>query len=285
MIVEILFMMKKKGCDYMFKKLVMLLCFGILLSFGAVSAQASDELPPLVIETDDVKYAGIMLKLDKNPTITARQETAIHKEPSPNSPVVGTMQRNDKVSIVGAKAYIYPRMGKTKIIKDITLTDEFGNKKILKPGDVMYLISYNVYGPYTIWYKDTFFIVKAHEIKMPAPYYDSDGGLEGICAEYEGYTNKQDIEADFEMYIEYPNDDPHTPMSTWSLVDGTEFRRNADIWLYVELPDKVTRGWVQFLDAHLGSKTYKQIWWKQPSVNDRESFDLSFYYSYWVMKN
>ena len=69
MIVEILFMMKKKGCDYMFKKLVMLLCFGILLSFGAVSAQASDELPPLVIETDDVKYAGIMLKLDKNPTI------------------------------------------------------------------------------------------------------------------------------------------------------------------------------------------------------------------------
>ena len=49
------------------------------------------------------------------------------------------------------------------------------------------------------------------------------------------------------MYIEYPNDDPHTPMSTWSLVDGNEFRRNADIWLYVELPDKVTRGWVQLL--------------------------------------
>ena len=262
-----------------------------LMSFSAVAnadspkAKEDDNLPPLVIETDDVKYAGIMLKLDKNPTITARQETAIHKEPSPNSPVIETMQRNDKVSIIGAKAYIYPRMGKTKIIKDITLTDEFGNKKILKPGDVMYLISYNVYGPYTIWYKDTFFIVKAHEIKMPSPYYDSDGGLEGICAEYEGYTNKQDIEADFEMYIEYPNDDPHTPMSTWSLVDGTEFRRNADIWLYVELPDKVTRGWVQFLDAHLGSKTYKQIWWKQPSVNDRESFDLSFYYSYWVMKN
>lgn len=55
-------MMKKKGCDCMFRKLVMLVCFGILLSFGAVSAQANDELPPLVIETDDVKYAGIMLK-------------------------------------------------------------------------------------------------------------------------------------------------------------------------------------------------------------------------------
>ena len=262
-----------------------------LMSFSAVAnaspseTKEDDNLPPLVIETDDVKYAGIMLKLDKNPTITARQETAIHKEPSPNSPVIGTMQRNDKVSIIGAKAYIYPRMGKTKIIKDITLTDEFGNKKILKPGDVMYLISYNVYGPYTIWYKDTFFIVKAHEIKMPAPYYDSDGGLEGICAEYEGYTNKQDIEADFEMYIEYPNDDPHTPMSTWSLVDGTEFRRNADIWLYVELPDKVTRGWVQYLNAHLGSMTYKQIWWRQPSVDDMESFDLSFTYKYWIMED
>ena len=277
MIVEILFMMKKKGCDYMFKKLVMLLCFGILLSFGAVSAQASDELPPLVIETDDVKYAGIMLKLDKNPTITARQETAIHKEPSPNSPVVGTMQRNDKVSIVGAKAYIYPRMGKTKIIKDITLTDEFGNEKILKPGDIMYLISYNMYGSYTVWYKGTFFRLESYEIKMPAPYFArSTYHRKEICAEYEGYTNKQDVEADFEMYIEYPNDNRLTPMSTWSFVEGNEFRCNADIWLYVELPDKITRGWVQLLNAHLGSKTYKQIWWKQPNVDDRESFYFGY---------
>ncbi len=277
MIVEILFMMKKKGCDYMFKKLVMLLCFGILLSFGAVSAQASDELPPLVIETDDVKYAGIMLKLDKNPTITARQETAIHKEPSPNSPVVGTMQRNDKVSIVGAKAYIYPRMGKTKIIKDIILTDEFGNEKILKPGDIMYLISYNMYGSYTVWYKGTFFRLESYEIKMPAPYFArSTYHRKEICAEYEGYTNKQDVEADFEMYIEYPNDNRLTPMSTWSFVEGNEFRCNADIWLYVELPDKITRGWVQLLNAHLGSKTYKQIWWKQPNVDDRESFYFGY---------
>ena len=277
MIVEILFMMKKKGCDYMFKKLVMLLCFGILLSFNVANAQTNDELPPLVIETDDVKYAGIMLKLDKNPTITARQETAIHKEPSPNSPVVGTMQRNDKVSIVGAKAYIYPRMGKTKIIKDIILTDEFGNEKILKPGDIMYLISYNMYGSYTVWYKGTFFRLESYEIKMPAPYFArSTYHRKEICAEYEGYTNKQDVEADFEMYIEYPNDNRLTPMSTWSFVEGNEFRCNADIWLYVELPDKITRGWVQLLNAHLGLKTYKQIWWKQPNVDDRESFYFGY---------
>ena len=69
MIVEILFMMKKKGCDYMFKKLVMLICFGILLSFNVANAQTNDELPPLLIETVDVKYAGIMRELDKNPTI------------------------------------------------------------------------------------------------------------------------------------------------------------------------------------------------------------------------
>lgn len=270
-------MMKKKGCDCMFRKLVMLVCFGILLSFGAVSAQANDELPPLVIETDDVKYAGIMLKLDKNPTITARQETAIHKEPSPNSLVVGTMQRNDKVSIIGAKAYIYPRMGKSKIIKDITLTDEFGNEKILKPGDIMYLISYNMYGSYTVWYKGTFFRLESYEIKMPAPYFARSAyHRKEICAEYEGYTNKQDVEADFEMYIEYPNDNRRTPMSTWSFVEGNEFRCNSDIWLYVELPDKVTRGWVQLLNAHLGSKTYKQIWWKQPNVDDRESFYFGY---------
>lgn len=73
MIVEILFMMKKKGCDYMFKKLVMLLCFGILLSFGAVSAQASDELPPLVIETDDVKYAGINIDWTKSPSVIIKK--------------------------------------------------------------------------------------------------------------------------------------------------------------------------------------------------------------------
>lgn len=287
MIVEILFMMKKKGCDYMFKKLVMLLCFGILLSFNVANAQTNDELPPLVIETDDVKYAGIMLKLDKNPTITARQETAIHKEPSPNSPVVGTMQRNDKVSIVGAKAYIYPRMGKTRIIKDVTLKDEFGNEKSLKYGDVVYLISCDVPSDYVVWYKGAFLELPAYGVKMPNPYIDVTPYKE-IYAEYEGYTNKQDVEADFEMYIEYPNDDPHTPMSTWKLVYGDEFRRNADIWLYVELPDKVTRGWVQLLNAHLGSKTYKQIWWRQLSVEDLDVFYLGFDYegfNYWKFKN
>ena len=272
-------MIRKKGCDCMFRKLVMLVCLGILLSFGAVSAQANDELPPLIIETDDVKYAGIMLKLDKNPTITARQETAIHKEPSPNSPVVGTMQRNDKVSIVGAEAYIYPRMGKTKIIKDIILKDEFGNEKKLKSGDMVYLISYDIYGAYIVWYKNNYLMIPPYKVKMPAPYFDiSAHHYKEICAEYEGYTNKQDVEADFEMYIEYPNDDPRTPMSTWTLVYGNEFRRNADIWLYVELPDKVTRGWVQLINAHLGSKTYEQIWWRQPNVEEKEIFDICFDY-------
>ena len=256
---------------------VCLMSFSAMANANSSETKEGDNLPPLVIETDDVKYAGIMLKLDKNPTITARQETAIHKEPSPNSPVVGTMQRNDKVSIIGAKAYIYPRMGKTKIIKDITLTDEFGNEKILKPGDIMYLISYNMYGSYTVWYKGTFFRLESYEIKMPAPYFARSAyHRKEICAEYEGYTNKQDVEADFEMYIEYPNDNRRTPMSTWSFVEGNEFRCNSDIWLYVELPDKVTRGWVQLLNAHLGSKTYKQIWWRQPNVDDRESFYFGY---------
>ena len=52
-------MIRKKGCDCMFKKLVMLVCFGILLGFNIVSAQANDELPPLVIETANIKYVGL----------------------------------------------------------------------------------------------------------------------------------------------------------------------------------------------------------------------------------
>ena len=134
-----------------------------------------------------------------------------------------------------------------------------------------------MYGSYTVWYKGTFFRLESYEIKMPAPYFARSAyHRKEICAEYEGYTNKQDVEADFEMYIEYPNDNRRTPMSTWSFVEGNEFRCNSDIWLYVELPDKVTRGWVQLLNAHLGSKTYKQIWWKQPNVDDRESFYFGY---------
>ncbi|WP_304067741.1 hypothetical protein [Megamonas hypermegale] len=57
----------------MFKKLVMMLCFGILLSFGTVSAQANDELPPLVIETDDVKYAGINIDWTKSPSVIIKK--------------------------------------------------------------------------------------------------------------------------------------------------------------------------------------------------------------------
>ena len=37
-------------------------------------------------------------------------------------------------------------------------------------------------------------------------------------------------------------------------------RRNADVWLEVELPDK-TKGWVQITDAHLGASEQPD-WWK-----------------------
>ena len=132
MIVGILFMMKKKGCDCMFKKLVMLLCFGILLSFSTVSAQANDELPPLVIETANIKYVGLVIDNSVPVQIAAERNTAVYKEPSLASEKVGIIPKaniinegapviDDKsmMNIIDFKVYIYPRMGKTVILSPI----------------------------------------------------------------------------------------------------------------------------------------------------------------------
>ena len=59
---------------------VCLMSFSAMANANSSETKEGDNLPPRVIETDNVKYAGIMLKLDKNPTITARQETAISRE-------------------------------------------------------------------------------------------------------------------------------------------------------------------------------------------------------------
>ena len=148
-------MMKKKGCDCMFKKLVMLLCFGILLSFGTVSAQANDELPPLVIETDDVKYAGINIDWTKSPSVIIKKDVVLYKEPSLNSSVVGKILADEKAKnmanpylssdmllpVIKAKAYIYPRMGKTEIVSPIKETYEYKiTENTPKTGDYIYYL-------------------------------------------------------------------------------------------------------------------------------------------------
>ena len=101
-----------------------------LMSFSAVAnadspkAKEGDNLPPLVIETDNLTYAGAFIDWSGSPGIVAQKSVSLHKEPADNSPIVGivpgytssTIVKQEMFPIVGVKAYIYPRMGKTKII-------------------------------------------------------------------------------------------------------------------------------------------------------------------------
>ena len=266
-------MMKKKGCDCMFKKLVMLLCFGILLSFSTVSAQANDELPPLVIETDDVKYAGINIDWSKNPSIRTREDIILYKEPSLNSSTVGKILANERVSILKTKAYIYPRMGKTKIVNDIN-TDLIlsGNiDNVPKIGNTVYLIYYSTETPAVIWYENNFFIISNKSIKMPDNYL-TNKDVENFSAIYEGYISEKDTSNDFKPYQEYviSGDNIGESVAWKNIFFGYNYRRNADVWLYLENANK-KKGWVQFSNAYLGAN--EQIWWRQQFLGDAEGFN------------
>lgn len=102
-------MIKKKGCDCMFRKLVMLLCFGILLGFNVANAQANDELPPLVIETANIKYIGMEIDNSVPLQIAAERDTAVYKEPSLTSEKVGIIPKaniiNKGAPIIDDKYY------------------------------------------------------------------------------------------------------------------------------------------------------------------------------------
>ena len=265
MIVEILFMMKKKGCDYMFKKLVMLLCFGILLSFNVTNAQINDELPPLVIETDDVKYAGINIDWTKSPSVIIKKDVILYKEPSLNSAVVGKILADEKakdmanpylssdmlIPVVKAKAYIYPRMGKTEIISPIKETYEYKIKENTpKTGDFMYIIYRNPTTSTMAWYNNEFIKLPSKGVKIP----DMDNNPNDyVYAIYEGYFSKDDygdkpgvivdrVYVDRKYYvINYP-------------------RRNADVWLYLKKTDEL-QGWVQLTNAYSGFKQQPD-WWR-----------------------
>ena len=264
------------------------------ISFAAV--KGDDTLPPLVIETNDLKYVGITVDMSKSPTITARRVTAIHEKPSPVSPIVGEINKFEKVDILDAKAYIYPRMGKTKIISTVPEDDANTIKHVLpeddkyipKIGDVVYLIYYEELSPSVVWYKNHFITIPHSGIKMPLAYGSSyeDGVLKKplssnapIYAIYEGYTNPEDIAPNFKPYIECPGDreeagdNKEIGMSNCIIFFGDDYRRNADVWLYVENTDK-EKGWVQLIDAHKGANDAEQMWWRQQTVKAENGFRM-----------
>ena len=258
MIVEILFMMKKKGCDYMFKKLVMLLCFGILLSFNVANAQTNDELPPLVIETDDVKYAGINIDWTKSPSVIIKKDVVLYKEPSLNSSIVGKILADDKakdmanpylssdmlIPVIKAKAYIYPRMGKTEIVSPIKET--YGYKiteNTPKTGDFMYIIYRNPTTSTMAWYNNEFIKLPSKGVKIP----DMDNNPNDyVYAIYEGYFSKDDYGDKPGVIVDMVYLD-----RKYYLVNYP--RRNADVWLYLKKSNEL-QGWVQLTDAQSGFK-------------------------------
>ena len=256
--------------------ILMIVC---LMSFSAVAnaspseTKEGDNLPPLVIETDDVKYTGINIDWSKNPSIRTREDIILYKEPSLNSSIVGKILANERVSILKTKAYIYPRMGKTKIVNDIN-TDLIlsGNiDNVPKIGNTVYLIYYSTETPAVIWYENNFFIISNKSIKMPDNYL-TNKDVENFSAIYEGYISEKDTSNDFKPYQEYviSGDNIGESVAWKNIFFGYNYRRNADVWLYLENANK-KKGWVQFSNAYLGAN--EQIWWRQQFLGDAEGFN------------
>ena len=273
-----------------------MVCIFALSGAGYAAVKGDDTLPPLVIETSDLKYVGITVDMSKSPTITARRITKLHEEPSPASPVVGSIDKFEKVNILDTKAYIYPRMGKTQIVSAVPERDAHhglvlseNDEYIPKTGDTVYLIYYRDFDPSIVWYKNHFITIPHNGIKMPLQYGSryEDGILkkpycsnDPVYAIYEGYTNPKDVALTFKPYIECPGDREKAGdnigvgMSNCIIFFGDDYRRNADIWLYVETNNK-EKGWVQLIDAHKGANDAEQMWWRQQTVKAEEAFKMS----------
>lgn len=262
-------MMKKKGGNCMFRKLVMLLCFGILLGFNVANAQANDELPPLVIETANIKYIGMEIDNSVPLQIAAERDTAVYKEPSLASEKVGIIPKaniinkgapiiDDKsmINIINFKAYIYPRMGKTEVLSPIEYYSvrNKSEKGVLNKGETIYIIykERGVFNKSIAWYKGKYIYIDSDKVNIP---FLSNENNQTIYTRYEGYVNEKDF-----------SDNNFGIKDVVYTSSGKRYsyfypsRRNADVWLEVELPDK-TRGWVQIINAHLGASEQPD-WWK-----------------------
>ena len=251
--------------------ILMIVC---LMSFSAVAnaspseTKEGDNLPPLVIETDNLTYAGAFIDWSGSPGIVAQKSVSLHKEPADNSPIVGivpgytssTIVKQEMFPIVGVKAYIYPRMGKTKIIASPEKAKQSAaltNTADVNIGDDIYVIYSEKSGlKSVVWYKGNFIVVPSSGIKIP--YINSNpeqNYYQGYTyAVYEGYSTNNDIVNEPVRYGGYYDDGKRY------LITPPVCRRNADIWLQLEMPDKVT-GWVQITDAYAGANAQPD-WWK-----------------------
>lgn len=290
-------MIRKKGCDCMFKKLVMLVCFGILLGFNIVSAQANDELPPLVIETDDIRYAGAEVDWNKKwvlqPSIIIPdyadgengmifykdKDTPVYEKPQQNSSIIGYVEPVKYFPIVESKAYIYPRMGKTMITSSIPMMNEenLSDENIPKVNDIIYVVYYPGYENYNAiaWYKGKFIGIPAKGIKMP--FVQKNIG--NIYAVYQGYVFPQDRDKDIDYMVgmTYLDNERHyimAPKHVWGI---SNYRRNADIWFKIKLNNN-QEGWIQVADAHTSIR--EQLRWALESDLENRNFGFVMNYNF-----
>ena len=279
-------MMKKKGCDCMFKKLVMLLCFGILLSFGTVSAQSNDELPPRVIETHDLKYVGIDFKAGKKFYSSYFKNTPLYEKPDMNSKVIFNIMPATPVTAIDAIAFIYPYMGKTEVVQNIPeyMADSYENVSLPQKGDTVYVLYYTnddikavayrgneiltykddpsiprpVRTPAIVWYKGKVVTIPPDGIKVP---YLNDI-KQDIYANYEGIVKSSDNGNNRVLEVKL-NEEQYSNVITKGLPGFGMYgdkglfrlptvRRNADIWICLKT-ENGQKGWTKVYDVLLSS--------------------------------
>ena len=238
--------------------ILMIVC---LMSFSAVAnaspseTKEGDNLPPLVIEADNLTYAGGAIDWSSSPSIIAKNKVAVYAEASLNSEQIATTPLNESLPIVGTKAYIYPRMGTTVVtipVEQIKSPYEWNNiPKTAFPqkGDTIYVIY--VEPPDRIgvaWYKGHFIPISSNGVQIS--YLENTNN---VWAVYKGYVNPKDNNKNIYYVKNTAHSDPR--------IFGSSYRRNADIWFQIELPNR-TIGWVMLQNAHLGAGE-QPFWWEK----------------------
>lgn len=248
----------------MIRQLIAVMCMVLMLSAGTAGASgdpiAGDGVfPPTLIDTDDLylaeegpRMAGydIYMKYQPGPKIiAARRDVQLHETISDKSPVVGTLKADEEAVIVSFKAFLYPRWGKATVTGPIKFADtpmghryedQLASRGLLPQiGDTIYVIfAYpGTKNEAAVWYKGQLILLPGDGIKAQ---YLKDSSY--TYAVYEGYTNPGD--------------------------DGT-FRRNADVWLKVQLTDK-TQGWVQINEGLKGAAEQDRWWYPAPSSSMKD---------------
>ena len=234
-----------------------MVCIFALSGAGYAAVKGDDTLPPLVIESDDLHYAGIDIDWSEHPQVSINtfSDVAVYEKPSLNSRILGRLDY-DTADVVGGKVYMYPRMGKAVMQNDISAEDLSLYKDIDMPktGDTVYVIfgrwNYKKYfsEDSLIWYKGNL--------------------IEGTALKDSGYNQAKiikDKENAFELYIIYPDGSIASDGQNRSgeLTElGREYSHNSDVWLHINWKEKNIDGWIRLNERNKGIYKYDRVVFK-----------------------